>query len=294
MHPNCVQFLGLHSTESGDYYIVTEYLSKGSLASLVRQLDELSIKDKLSLAIGTAKGMAYLENQKVIHRDLSARNILVERKDDKYVAKVADFGMSRITDKGEYIASSGTLPIKWSAPEVLRRDAATSKSDVWSFGIVLWELWERGAEPYGWLSNREAYERVLDGEVLEPSKKMPPAIADLMKKCLKMNPSERPSFFDIVNMLKSISKQLVKKSSEETPEQAAEDAPNTMKSANYDTTPNFVHTPSSNSNASVENPGYGTEKAVASYKELNLEALVPVSNSTTKGYDNLPIREVDD
>jgi len=153
--------------------------------------------------------MAYLEHEKVIHRDLAARNILVEKKNDKYTAKVADFGMSRITDKGEYISSDARLPIRWSAPEVLRREAASSKSDVWSFGVLLWEIFEWGAEPYGWMSNREVYEEVLEGNMLEPSKKMPILIAELMKQCMQMVPNARPTFVQVVETLKSNRKKII-------------------------------------------------------------------------------------
>jgi len=202
--------LGVHMTDTGDYYIVTEFLAKGSLLSLLKvEKDNLTLKEKMQLATGAATGMAYLEHERVIHRDLAARNILVEKKNDKYIAKVADFGMSRVTDQGAYVSSDWKLPIKWTAPEVLRREAATSRSDVWSFGVLMWEIWEGGAEPYGWASNKEVYDDVLEGNILKPSKKMPQLIKDLMRKCLSTEAEERPTFQQIVEYFKAHRKEIL-------------------------------------------------------------------------------------
>jgi len=134
---------------------------------------------------------------------------LVEKKNDKYIAKVADFGMSRMTDHGAYVASDSKVPIKWTAPEVLRREAATSRSDVWSFGVLMWEIWEGGAEPYGWASNKEVYDDVLEGNILKPSKKMPQLIKDLMRKCLSTEAEERPTFQQIVEYFKAHRKEIL-------------------------------------------------------------------------------------
>jgi len=159
----------------------------------------------LDMAIGAASGLAYLESKNVIHRDIALRNLLVTRADGKYVVKVADFGLSRSTQSGEYESSSGSkLPIKWTAVEVLTGGKFTSKSDVWSYGIALWEIFSFGEEPYTWLSNKEVCTEVPKGERLPRPAKCPNNIYKFMRRCWADDPQDRPTFAEIVKELKSM------------------------------------------------------------------------------------------
>ena len=129
--------------------IVTEFMSKGALLNYLRDHPEsasLTIIDLIDMASQIASGMAYLEKVKLVHRDLAARNCLVG---ENRTVKVADFGLARILEEDYYIAQFGTkFPIKWTAPEAANKGKFTSKSDVWSFGILLYELFTKGDAPY--------------------------------------------------------------------------------------------------------------------------------------------------
>ncbi len=151
-HPHIVHFFGIYKDETGEHYIVTgtfhcatynlvEYLCKGSLNKLVQQeKDNLSVTDLLGMAKHAAAGLRYLEQQKIIHRDLALRNLLVTvyGQDAKYLVKVGDFGLARTTERGLYQSTNAFLPIRWCAPEYIEYGYYDSRCDVWSFGIVLW------------------------------------------------------------------------------------------------------------------------------------------------------------
>jgi serine/threonine protein kinase len=129
--------------------IVTEYMANGSLLDYLRHNPEgeaCTIIDLIDMSAQIASGMAYLERMKLVHRDLAARNVLVG---EKKVVKVADFGLARIIEEDYYVAQVGAkFPIKWTAPEAANKGKFTSKSDVWSFGILLYELITKGQIPY--------------------------------------------------------------------------------------------------------------------------------------------------
>eukprot|EP01114_Cavostelium_apophysatum_P022579 TRINITY_DN8214_c0_g1_i2.p1 TRINITY_DN8214_c0_g1~~TRINITY_DN8214_c0_g1_i2.p1 ORF type:complete len:195 (-),score=21.63 TRINITY_DN8214_c0_g1_i2:178-762(-) len=158
-HPNVVLFLGIHEeTKSKDKYIVTEFIERGSLLDVIRSEDD-NMDQLLFYALGAAKGMAYLESCSIIHRDLAARNLLVDATGN---VKVADFGLSRAITSNYYESTSNNFPIRWSAPEVLQYSKFSSKSDVWSMGITLFEIVTRGQIPYKGLSNEEVVSKVVD------------------------------------------------------------------------------------------------------------------------------------
>jgi len=206
-HPNCVQFLGIYTDpKNGDIYIVTEYHRKGDLKSLLnRKRDQLLVSDLINMALGAAKGLAYLEKNKVIHRDVALRNLLAVKEGKKYSAKVSDFGMSKQTDSGLYSAKTTLkIPVRWSAPEVLLGGKYSSKSDVWSFGMTLYEIFSFGTEPFSWLSNKEAFEAIPKGETIPKLDICPQEIYDLHRKCCNLDPEQRPNFKDIVEELQTI------------------------------------------------------------------------------------------
>src|SRR4051794_33596128 len=109
-------------------------------------------------------GLHFLEENKIVHRDISLRNFLVRHQDEEpYFVKVSDFGLSRTMDSEYYKENESTLPVKWTAPESLQYNKFTIKGDVWSFGIMLWELFSRGKKPYYQFSNKETIEKVIAG-----------------------------------------------------------------------------------------------------------------------------------
>ena len=145
-HKNVVTYLGAVSTNE-TMFIVTELMSKGSLLDHLRKYgNSIAFKTLVYFDSQVAQGMAFLESRNVIHRDLAARNVLVG---DNDVVKISDFGLARHRENGMYETKSATkVPTKWAAPEALSHDRFTSKSDVWSFGILMYEVVTYGGNPY--------------------------------------------------------------------------------------------------------------------------------------------------
>ncbi|XP_011178509.1 tyrosine-protein kinase Btk29A isoform X1 [Zeugodacus cucurbitae] len=193
-HPNLVQLYGVCSKHR-PIYIVTEYMKHGSLLNYLRRHETTLIGNMgllLDMCIQVSKGMAYLERHNYIHRDLAARNCLVGSEN---VVKVADFGLARYVLDDQYTSSGGTkFPIKWAPPEVLNYTRFSSKSDVWAYGVLMWEVFTCGKMPYGRLKNTEVVERVQRGIILEKPKSCAKEIYEVMKKCWSHGPEERPSF----------------------------------------------------------------------------------------------------
>ncbi|KAJ4429317.1 Tyrosine-protein kinase Btk29A, partial [Periplaneta americana] len=169
-HQNLVQLYGVCSKHR-PIYIVTEYMRHGSLLNYLRRHETTlggNVGMLLDMCIQVCKGMAYLERHNYIHRDLAARNCLVGSEN---VVKVADFGLARYVLDDQYTSSGGTkFPIKWAPPEVLNYTRFSSKSDVWAYGVLMWEVFTCGKMPYGRLKNTEVVDRVQRGIVLERPK----------------------------------------------------------------------------------------------------------------------------
>ncbi|KAI8440311.1 hypothetical protein MSG28_001660 [Choristoneura fumiferana] len=192
-HQNLVQLYGVCSKHR-PIYIVTEYMRHGSLFNYLRRTaaEQLPPAVLLDMCIQVCKGMAYLERQNYIHRDLAARNCLVG---DENVVKVADFGLARYVLDDQYTSSGGTkFPIKWAPPEVLNYTRFSSKSDVWAFGVLMWEVFTCGKVPYGRMKNSEVVEMVQRGHLLEKPAGCLPEIYNVMRACWRQTPEERPSF----------------------------------------------------------------------------------------------------
>lgn len=208
-HPNLVQLYGVCSKHR-PIYIVTEYMRHGSLFNYLRRTspDQLGPAVLLDMCIQVCKGMAYLERHNYIHRDLAARNCLVG---DENVVKVADFGLARYVLDDQYTSSGGTkFPIKWAPPEVLNYTRFSSKSDIWAFGVLMWEVFTCAKVPYGRMKNSEVVDMVVNrGQVLEKPKGCLNEIYNVMRSCWRRVPEERPSFRALKEELSAIAQSVL-------------------------------------------------------------------------------------
>ncbi|KAM5305450.1 protein-tyrosine kinase 6 isoform 1-T1 [Glossophaga mutica] len=199
--------LALYAVASlGDpVYIITELMAKGSLLELLRESDKeaLPVLELLDIAEQVAQGMCYLESQNYIHRDLAARNILVG---ENNVCKVGDFGLARLIKEDIYLSHDRNVPYKWTAPEALSQGLYSVKSDVWSFGVLLHEIFSRGQVPYPGLSNHEAFLRVDAGYRMPCPTECPPTTYRLMLSCWHRDPGQRPCFKALQERLSSFAR----------------------------------------------------------------------------------------
>ncbi|KAM4635590.1 tyrosine-protein kinase Fer isoform 2-T2 [Polymixia lowei] len=203
-HPNIVKLIGV-CTQRQPIYIVMELVPGGDFLSYLRnRKDDLKSKQLVKFAVDAAAGMAYLESNNCIHRDLAARNCLVG---DNSVLKISDFGMSRQEDDGVY-SSSGLkqIPIKWTAPEALNYGRYSSESDVWSYGILLWETFSLGVCPYPGMTNQQAREQVDKGYRMSCPQRCPDDVYKVMQRCWQYNPEDRPKFAQLQKDLAAIKK----------------------------------------------------------------------------------------
>eukprot|EP01119_Soliformovum_irregulare_P010643 TRINITY_DN2626_c0_g1_i3.p1 TRINITY_DN2626_c0_g1~~TRINITY_DN2626_c0_g1_i3.p1 ORF type:complete len:647 (-),score=130.28 TRINITY_DN2626_c0_g1_i3:44-1792(-) len=201
-HPNVVAYLGLYRT-SNLLYMAMEYL-EASLLTLLKD-EPLSLKCQISVALDVVMGMSYLSNQNIVHRDLAARNLLCARKGrDSYVVKVADFGLSRTLVEDYYLTEKRIVAIKWTAPEAIKFRKFSAFSDVWSFGVVLWEIFTRGQVPYPGLSSEECIAMVTDGHNLPNPENCPDEIYSIMTDCWHRDPKERPNWKTLFHRIHSV------------------------------------------------------------------------------------------
>ncbi|XP_062251331.1 tyrosine-protein kinase ABL2 isoform X1 [Platichthys flesus] len=195
-HPNLVQLLGVCTLEP-PFYIVTEYMPHGNLLDYLRECDKEEVNAVVLLYMATqiSSAMEYLEKKNFIHRDLAARNCLVG---ENHVVKVADFGLSRLMTGDTYTAHAGAkFPIKWTAPESLAYNTFSIKSDVWAFGVLLWEIATYGMSPYPGIDLSQVYDLLEKGYRMEQPEGCPPKVYELMRACWQWSPLDRPSFAEI-------------------------------------------------------------------------------------------------
>ncbi|NWT40767.1 BMX kinase, partial [Chroicocephalus maculipennis] len=196
-HPKLVRLYGVCS-KSYPIYLVTEYMPNGCLLSYLRSHGkELQPLQLLEICYDVCDAMAFLESCQFIHRDLAARNCLV---DSNLTVKVSDFGMTRYVLDDLYISSLGTkFPVKWSAPEVFHYTKFSSKSDVWAFGILMWEVFTLGKQPYELYDNIQVIEKVTQGYRLYRPQLVSDVIYQIMYNCWHELPEKRPAFFQLLS-----------------------------------------------------------------------------------------------
>nr|XP_045599305.1 tyrosine-protein kinase SRK3-like [Procambarus clarkii] len=210
-HPRLVKLYGICTTPAGQpLLIVTEFVPNGSLKELLLKYNRagtpLDPCTLVSMSELVASGMAYLEGEKVIHRDLAARNILAGR--DMQV-KIADFGLARFIKEDFYLRRSDIkFPVKWTAPEALVNNLYTTKSDVWSFGILLYEIFTHGGNPYPGTRGKEARNLIQDGTLNRQPSGCPDEVYNIMRNCWQMNPHNRPNFLELRNLLNRVKQRL--------------------------------------------------------------------------------------
>ncbi|KAL3591872.1 hypothetical protein D5086_010512, partial [Populus alba] len=199
-HKNVVQLIGA-CTQSPNLCIVTEFMAKGSLYNFLhKQKGVFKLPSLIKVAIDVSKGMNYLHQNNIIHRDLKTANLLM---DENEVVKVADFGVARVqTQSGVMTAETGTY--RWMAPEVIEHKPYDYKADVFSFGIVMWELLT-GELPYSYLTPLQAAVGVVQ-KGLRPTipKHTYPKLAELLERCWQRDPTQRPNFSQIIDILQQI------------------------------------------------------------------------------------------
>ncbi|MEQ2243594.1 hypothetical protein ILYODFUR_008506 [Ilyodon furcidens] len=202
-HPNIVKLIGV-CTQKQPIYIIMELISGGDFLSFLRsEGHSLTAKMLVKMTENVAAGMEYLESKKCIHRDLAARNCLVA---ERNVVKISDFGMSRERDDGVYSAEGGLrqIPVKWTAPEALNYGRYTTQSDVWSFGILLWETFSMGMTPYTSMNNQQTRDEVEKGYRMPAPHGCPAEICRVMNNCWQYEPKNRPTFRKIRAELSAI------------------------------------------------------------------------------------------
>ncbi|TKS72151.1 Tyrosine-protein kinase BTK [Collichthys lucidus] len=195
-HENLVQLYGV-CTKQRPIYIVTEFLSNGCLLTYLREglKQHPTTVQLLEMCKDVSEGMAYLESKQYIHRDLAARNCLV---DGNGTVKVTDFGLSRYVLDDEYTSSAGSkFPVRWSPPEVLLYCKFSSKSDIWAYGVLMWEVYTLGRLPYERLNNTEIVEQVSRGLRLFRPQLANERVYSIMTSCWLDKADERPTFEEL-------------------------------------------------------------------------------------------------
>jgi len=220
-HPHVIKLLGC-VTESEPLLVLIEYVPFGDLLGYLRKSRGLNdtyykdpdIKPKTSLtsqqlikfAWQIADGMSYLSSKRIIHRDLAARNVLVGERE---TCKVTDFGMARDVQQENIYErkTKGRLPVKWTAMEALLYGTYSTKSDVWSYGVLLYEIFTIGGSPYPRMDGRKIVNWLQQGHRMSKPRHVDEKLYGIMTKCWQENPHGRPTFTELRNELKEMENQ---------------------------------------------------------------------------------------
>uniref|UniRef100_A0AAR2JJX8 receptor protein-tyrosine kinase n=1 Tax=Pygocentrus nattereri TaxID=42514 RepID=A0AAR2JJX8_PYGNA len=214
-HLNVVNLLGACTKPGGPLMVIVEYCKYGNLSSYLKSnhstltghhsdcsdCDHLTMEDLIRYSFQVAKGMEFLSSRKCIHRDLAARNILLS---ENNIVKICDFGLARDVYKDpDYVRKGDArLPLKWMAPETIFDRVYTTQSDVWSFGVLLWEIFSLGASPYPGVNIDESFcRRLKEGTRMRPPDYATPEIYQTMLDCWLDRPKDRPTFTELVEHL---------------------------------------------------------------------------------------------
>ncbi|XP_031443012.1 insulin-like growth factor 1 receptor isoform X2 [Clupea harengus] len=209
---NChhvVRLLGVVS-QGQPTLVIMELMTRGDLKSYLRSLRAKEsctslplppLKKMIQMTGEIADGMSYLNANKFVHRDLAARNCMVA---EDFTVKIGDFGMTRDIYETDYYrkGGKGLLPVRWMSPESLKDGVFTTMSDVWSFGVVLWEISTLAEQPYQGMSNEQVLRFVMEGGLLDKPDNCPDMLFELMRMCWQYNPKMRPSFLEIISSIK--------------------------------------------------------------------------------------------
>ena len=223
-HANIVELIGI-CLDNDPNFLILELMEGGDLLTYLRncrpatarQCSLLSLGDLVDMCLDVAKGCAYLESIHFVHRDIAARNCLItpgsEGEDGRQMSsqrkvKIGDFGLSRDVYKTDYYRVGGEvdklLPVKWMAPESLSDGIFTSQSDVWAFGVLLWEIWTLGQQPYSAKTNHEVMVYVKEGNTLDRPSMCPISLHSLMARCWAFEPEQRPTFAECLTQIQEL------------------------------------------------------------------------------------------
>jgi proto-oncogene tyrosine-protein kinase ROS len=223
-HKNIVELIGI-CLDNDPNFLILELMEGGDLLTYlrncrptsVRQCSPLSLGDLVDMCLDVARGCAYLESIHFVHRDIAARNCLItpgnevqegRQTSSRRKVKIGDFGLSRDIYKTDYYRVGGEvdklLPVKWMAPESLSDGIFTSQSDVWAFGVLLWEIWTLGQQPYSAKTNHEVMVYVKDRNTLDRPSMCPISVHSLMARCWEFEPDQRPTFAECLTQIQEL------------------------------------------------------------------------------------------
>uniref|UniRef100_A0A7E4VCE8 Tyrosine-protein kinase n=1 Tax=Panagrellus redivivus TaxID=6233 RepID=A0A7E4VCE8_PANRE len=198
-HPNLVNLIGIAPNET-PMMIILELCPGGSLIGHLKKNPDLP-KDKLTAYCADAcRGMCYLSARKVIHRDIAARNCLLGKQDE---VKISDFGLSVANTDVLKLDKLKQMPVRWLAPEVLKKGEFSTKSDVWAFAVTMWEIYSYcKTDPFPGESNAQAKQKIISGkDPMEPPEGTPTMMAAVMKLCFTQDPAQRPDFETVFKLI---------------------------------------------------------------------------------------------
>ncbi|XP_066471098.1 tyrosine-protein kinase SYK [Tiliqua scincoides] len=199
-NPYIVRMIGICEAES--WMLVMEMAELGPLNKYLIKHRDVTEKNIIELVHQVSMGMKYLEENNFVHRDLAARNVLLVT---QHYAKISDFGLSKALGSNDYYKAEhyGKWPVKWYAPECMNFFKFSSKSDVWSFGVLMWEAFSYGQKPYKGMKGGEVAQMIERGERMESPASCPPDMYELMKLCWTYNVDDRPMFSEVEKRLRS-------------------------------------------------------------------------------------------